>query len=566
MERIWLSHYPPGIPAEIDVHEFASLKDVLLRSCERFGDLPAYSNMGASMSYADLERSSRDFAAYLQDTLGLAKGDRVAIMMPNLLQYPVALFGILRAGLVVVNVNPQYTVPELEHQLKDSGAVAIVVLENFAHTLQVVLERNPTLHLKVITTEVGDMLPVVKEMLTNVVVKYVRKMVPPWDIPAAIEFNTALREGRKQALRHVPLSHADTAFLQYTGGTTGVAKGAVLTHGNMVANLQQVGAWIAHDLLDGKEVFVCPLPLYHVYALNSSLVFMKIGAHTVLITNPRDMPAFIHDLKKHRFTAMIGVNTLYRALLDEPGFAEVDTRGLKVANAGGMAVQRVVAQHWKEATGVPIIEAYGLTETSPGAISNPLNIEDWTGTIGMPFPSTEVTVLDEDERELPAGEVGEICVRGPQVMVGYWGRPDETSKVFTSQGWFRTGDMGFMDERGCFTITDRKKDMIIVSGFKVFPNQIEDAVALHPGVAEVAAIGVPDEKSGEVVKIVVVKRDPALTEPALLEHCRQHLTGYKVPKLVEFRTQPLPKTNLGKILRRQLREGPEGLLPSGIRT
>jgi long-chain acyl-CoA synthetase len=400
------------------------------------------------------------------------------------------------------------------------------------------------------------MFPIVKEILTNVAVKYVKQMVPKWRISGATEFNAALRAGHGLDLEDVSLRHDDTAFLQYTGGTTGVAKGAVLTHGNMVANLQQVGAWIAHDLLDGKEVFVCPLPLYHVYALNSSLVFMKIGAHTVLITNPRDMPAFIHDLKKHRPTAMIGVNTLYRALLDEPGFAEVDTRALKVANAGGMAVQRVVAQRWKKATGVPIIESYGLTETSPGAISNPLNIEDWTGTIGMPFPSTEAAVLDDDDHELARGEVGEICVRGPQVMAGYWGRPDETNKVFTSQGWLRTGDMGFMDERGYFTITDRKKDMIIVSGFKVFPNQIEDVVALHPGVTEVAAIGAPDEKSGEVVKIVVVKADPALTEWALIEHCRQHLTGYKVPKIVEFSSQPLPKTNLGKILRRQLRDGP----------
>ena len=556
MEKIWLKHYPAGIAPEVDVHAFASLRDVLRHSCERFADLPAYSNMGASMTYAELDQASRDFAAYLQNTLDLRKGDRVAIMMPNLLQYPVALFGVLRAGLVAVNVNPQYTVPELAHQLQDSGALAIVVLENFAHTLQEVLEKNPALRLAVITTEVGDMFPVVKEVLTNVVVKYVKKMVPEWEIEGAIEFNAALRAGRAQALHHVTLGHGDTAFLQYTGGTTGVAKGAVLTHGNMVANVQQVASWIAQNLLDGKEVFVCPLPLYHVYALNSSLVFMKIGAHTILITNPRDMHAFIHDLKKYRFTAMIGVNTLYRALLDAPEFAEVDTHGLKVANAGGMAVQRVVAERWKKATGVPLIEAYGLTETAPGAISNPLNIEDWTGTIGMPFPSTEATVLDDDGNEVALGEVGEICLRGPQVMSGYWNRPDESAKVFTRDGWLRTGDMGIVDERGFFKITDRKKDMIIVSGFKVFPNQIEDAVALHPGVAEVAAIGAPDEKSGEVVKIVVVKQDPALTEEALLAHCRQHLTDYKIPKIVEFRTEPLPKTNLGKILRRQLRDAP----------
>jgi len=554
MDKVWLKSYPQGIPAEVDLHEFDSLVGVLQHSCQRFDALPAYSNMGASMSYAELDRSSRDFAAYLQRSLGLHRGDRVAIMMPNLLQYPVALFGVLRAGLVVVNVNPQYTAPELEHQLKDSGAVAIVVLENFAHTLQQVLDRNPALKLTVITTEVGDMFPVVKEVLTNVVVKYVKHMVPEWKIAGATEFNAALRAGRHQTLDDVPLHQDDIAFLQYTGGTTGVAKGTVLTHGNLVANLQQLGAWIAHDLLDGKEVLVCPLPLYHVYALTSSLMFMKIGAHTILVTNPRDMHAFILDLKKYPFTAIIGVNTLYRALLDAPEFTDVDTRSLKVASAGGMAVQRVVADRWKKATGVPIIEGYGLTETSPVAISNPLNIADWTGMIGMPIPSTQATVLDEIDNELPVGEVGEICIRGPQVMPRYWNRPDETAKVFTRDGWLRTGDMGFVDERGYFKITDRKKDMIIVSGFKVFPNQIEDAVALHPGVAEVAAIGASDERSGEVVKIVVVRSDPELTEQALLAHCRQHLTDYKVPKIVEFRSEPLPKTNLGKILRRQLRE------------
>jgi long-chain acyl-CoA synthetase len=554
MEQLWLTNYPEGIPHEVDVNEFASLKDVLERSCQRFRDLPAYTNMGASITYAELDGLSRDFAAYLQKSLGLRRGDRVAIMMPNLLQYPVALFGALRAGLVVVNVNPQYTAPELEHQLKDSGAVAIVVLENFAHTLQEVLERNPAMKLTVLTTQVGDLFPVVKEVVTNVVVKYVKHMVPAWKIPGATEFNAALRAGRGQALDDVPLGHDDMAFLQYTGGTTGVAKGAVLTHGNMVANLQQVSAWLARDLLDGKEIFICPLPLYHVYALTSSLVFAKKGSHTILITNPRDMHAFIHDLKKYPFTAIIGVNTLYRALLDEPGFADVDLRSLKLASAGGMAVQRVVAERWKKATDVPIIEGYGLTETSPVAIANPLNIKDWTGTIGIPIPSTQAVILDESDNELAIGEVGEICVRGPQVMPRYWNRPDETEKVFTRDGWLRTGDMGFVDERGYFRITDRKKDMILVSGFKVFPNQVEDAVALHPGVAEVAAIGVPDERSGEAVKIVVVKQDPALTEQALLEHCRRHLTDYKMPKLVEFRTEPLPKTNLGKILRRKLRE------------
>jgi long-chain acyl-CoA synthetase len=556
VEALWLRHYPAGIPADVDLEAFSSLGEVLQRSCERFADLPAYSNMGASLSYAELDRASRDFAAYLQQTLRLGRGDRVAIMMPNLLQYPVALFGVLRAGMVVVNVNPQYTPPELAHQLIDSGVAAIVVLENFAHTLQAVLEHDPTLKPAVITTEVGDMMPVVRELLTNTVVKYVKKMVPDWQIAGAVEFNAALRMGHRQVLDEVALGHADTAFLQYTGGTTGVAKGAVLTHGNLVANVQQLSAWIAHDLLEGKETLVCPLPLYHVYALTCSLVFLKIGAHAVLITNPRDMHAFIHELKRYPFTVIIGVNTLYRALLDAPEFAEVDTRHLKLANAGGMAVQRIVAQRWKALTGVPIVESYGLSETSPGAISNPLDIEEWTGTIGMPIPSTLATILDDDDTELPLGEVGEICVRGPQVMLGYWNRPDETRKVFSSDGWLRTGDMGFMDERGYFKITDRKKDMIVVSGFKVFPNQIEDAVALHPGVAEVAAVGAPDETSGEVVKIIVVRKDPELSEQALLEHCRLHLTGYKVPRIVEFRSEPLPKTNLGKILRRKLREAP----------
>lgn len=554
MERVWLKHYPLGIPSEVDLDEFASLVDVLQTSCRRFAELPAFSSMGARISYAELDRESRAFAAWLQQSLGLRKGDRVAIMMPNLLQYPVALFGALRAGLVVVNVNPQYTVTELEHQLLDSGAAAIVVLENFAQTLQQVLQRHPAWKLAVITTEVGDMFPVFKELLTNAVVKYVKKMVPAWTIPGATEFNAALRAGHALRLDDVPLGHADLAVLQYTGGTTGVAKGAELSHGNLVANLQQLSAWIAPRLLDGKEVFVCPLPLYHIYALSSTLVFMKIGALTVLVANPRDMPAFIHDLKQQAFTAIIGVNTLYRALLDAPGFAEVDTRSLKMANAGGMAVQRVVAERWKAATGIPLVEAYGLTETSPGAIANPLDVAEWTGLIGMPIPSTQAAILDDAGRALAPNEVGEICLRGPQVMAGYWNLPDETALVFTPDGWLRTGDMGWMDERGWFKITDRKKDMIVVSGFKVFPNQIEDVVAMHPGVAEVAAIGVADERSGEVVKIVVVRSDAALTKQALLDHCRQHLTGYKMPRIVEFSDEPLPKSNLGKILRRQVRE------------
>ena len=552
MDKIWLQQYPKGIPAEISVDEYTSLKEILERSCRTFFELPAYGNMGVSITYGQLDRNSREFGAYLQKVVGLKRGDRVAIMLPNILQYPVALFGVLRAGMTVVNVNPMYTPRELEHQLNDSGATTIVVLENFAHTLQEVLARTPIK--TVITTQIGDLFPQPKALLTNLVVKHVKKMVPPWQIPNAIEFNAVLRGGRAQTLDDVPLRHDDIAFLQYTGGTTGVAKGAILTHRNLVANVQQMAAWITRDLEDGKETAILPLPLYHVYALTANLVFMKIGAHVILITNPRDLPTFITELTKQRFTAMIGVNTLYNALLNAPGFARVQTRDLKMANAGGMAVQRAVAEKWKQVTGVPIMESYGLTETSPAAISNPLGLEDWTGTIGVPIPSTEAAILDEQGVEVAVGQVDELCIRGPQVMKGYWNRPDETAKVLTPDGWLRTGDMGFMDPRGYFKITDRKKDMIVVSGFKVFPNEIEDVVMMHTGVLEAAAIGVTDPKSGEAVKLFVVRKDPKLTEQALLEHCRKNLTGYKVPKIVEFRDEPLPKSNIGKILRRQLRE------------
>ncbi|HEX6828717.1 MAG TPA: AMP-binding protein, partial [Burkholderiales bacterium] len=465
MERIWLKEYPEGIPGEINVGEYSSLRDVLEKSCQRFHVLPAYGNMGVDISYRELDQASRNFGAYLQKGLGLEKGDRLAIMLPNLLQYPVALFGALRAGLTVVNVNPLYTATELEHQLKDSGATAIVVLENFARTLQDVIGRTGVK--TVITSRAGDMFPELRGLIFNLVVKHVKKMVPEWSIAGTIPFKRALRAGKDQMLDPVPLAHGDIAFLQYTGGTTGVAKGAILTHGNMVANVQQLGAWIARDMQDGKETLITPLPLYHIYALTASLAFAKIGAHNILVTNPRDVPAFVALLRKIRFSAMIGVNTLYNALLNAPGFAEVDTRALKMANAAGMAVQRAVAEKWKQATGVPLIEAYGLTETAPGAIGNPLNIADWTGTLGVPLPSTEVAILDDEGTALPLGQIGEICIRGPQVMTGYWNRPDETAKVFTRDGWFRSGDMGFMDERGYVKLTDRKKDMILVSGFNV---------------------------------------------------------------------------------------------------
>ncbi|MBC7957300.1 MAG: AMP-binding protein [Cytophagales bacterium] len=555
MEKVWLNQYPKGIPALANLDEFSSLKHVLEESVRRFGPLPAYSNMGGHLSYHELDVASRNFGAYLQHSLKLKRGARVAIMLPNLLQYPVALFGALRAGYTVVSVNPQYTPRELAHQLTDSGAEAIVVLENFAHTLQEVLEKNKSLQLTVLTTEVGDMLPLIKEFITNAVVKYVKKMVPPWRIAHAIEFNAALREGHALTLDEVQITHDDIAFLQYTGGTTGVAKGVMLTHGNMVANVQQMSLWVGRNLEDGKEICVIPLPLYHVYALLSNLVFMKIGAQVMLITNPRDLPAFIADLKKQPFTGIIAVNTLYAALLDAPAFADVDVRHLKMTSAGGMAVQRVVAEKWKALTGTPIIEGYGLTETSPVVIANPLDIKDWTGTIGVPIPSTEAIILDDDGAPMALGDVGEICVRGPQVMKGYWNRPDETALAFADGGWLRTGDMGFMNERGYFKITDRKKDMIIVSGFKVFPNEIEDVISAHPGVREVAAVGVQDDRSGEAVKIFVVRRDESLTEAQLLAYCRQHLTGYKVPRFIEFRTEPLPKSSIGKTLRRELRQG-----------
>lgn len=553
MDKPWLAQYPAGVPAEIDIHQFASLKDVLAASCTRFADLPAYQSMDTVMTFRQLDDASRAFAAWLQKAAGLQRGDRVALMMPNLLQYPVALFGVLRAGMVVVNVNPLYTPRELKHQLIDSGAVAIVVLENFAHTLEQVIVATPLR--KVVTTQAGDLLPALKRLLTNAVVKHVKKMVPPWQLPGAVDFRHALAEGRALTPGDVRLTHDDLAFLQYTGGTTGVAKGVMLSHGNMVANVLQVAAWMSPSLQDGKETLVIPLPLYHIFALTGALSFFSKGAQTVLVANPRDMPDFLKVLRASRFTAIIGVNTLFRALLDAPGFADVDLRQLKLVVAGGMAVQKVVAQRWKERAGVPLVEGYGLTETAPVAIANPVTVQEWSGQIGVPVPSTDAAILDDDGNAVALGTVGEICLRGPQVMKGYWKRPDEDAKVFTRNGWLRTGDMGLMDARGGIRITDRKKDMIVVSGFKVFPNEVEDVLTMHPGVLEAAAIGVPDERSGEAVKVVVVRHDPALTQSQLLAHCKLHLTGYKIPRIVEFRTEALPKSNIGKILRRELRDG-----------
>ncbi|CAN5123777.1 long-chain-fatty-acid--CoA ligase FadD [soil metagenome] len=548
----WLAHYPKGIPAQIDLGEYASLKDLLTTTCGRFGDLPAFESMGQVMTYRQLELASRSFAAWLQKVARLQRGDRVALAMPNLLQYPVALFGVLRAGMVVVNTNPQYTPREFEHQLNDSGAKAIVVLENFAGTLAKVI--GSTSVRTVITTEVGDLLPPLQRWLTNAVVKHIKRLVPPWEMADSVAFNRVLAIGSRNELDDVALGHGDLAFLQYTGGTTGAPKAAMLSHGNMVANVLQVAAWVGRDLHDGVETLAIPLPLYHVFALTGVLAFLSKGTRAVLITDPRDMPALLKTLEQTQPTAIIGVNTLFRAMLDAPGFAALDWRRLKLAVAGGMAVQQVVAQRWRDATGIPLVEGYGMTESAPVAIANPIDIVQWSGQIGLPLPSTEAAILGDDDRPLDLGEVGEIAVRGPQVMQGYWQRPEETAAAFTADGWLRTGDMGVMDEQGRFRITDRKKDMIVVSGFKVFPNEIEDVLALHPGVLESAAIGVADERTGEAVKVLVVRRDAGLGEAELLAHCRQHLTGYKVPRFIEFRTQALPKTAIGKVLRRSLRD------------
>jgi long-chain acyl-CoA synthetase len=558
MNKPWLERYPHGVPSEIDCGRFASLGEMHVSCCQRFADLPAFDSMGAVLTFRQLEEASRAFAGWLVHGAGLQRGDRVALMMPNVLQYPVALFGALRAGMVVVNVNPLYTPRELEHQLKDSGATVIVVLENFAHTLAKVV--GSTLVRSVVTTQVGDLLPPVRRVLTNFVVKHVKKLVPPWHLEGTTSFDRVLAAGRASTVVDAKLAHDDLAFLQYTGGTTGVAKGTMLTHGNMVANVLQVAAWMSPNLEEGKETVVIPLPLYHIFALTGCLSFFSIGARTVLVANPRDMPAFLDVLRRSRFTAIIGVNTLFRALLDAPGFAQLDLGPLKLAVAGGMAVQQTVAHRWMQRARIPLVEGYGLTETAPVAIANPVDIDEWSGGIGVPVPSTEAAILDDDGNAVASGEVGEICLRGPQVMKGYWNRPEETAKVFTSDGWLRTGDMGVMDEHGNVRITDRKKDMIVVSGFKVFPNEVEDVLTMHPGVLEAGVIGVADARSGEAVKAFIVRKDATLTADELRVYCRDRLTAYKVPGIIEFRTEPLPKTNIGKVLRRQLRENASGVV------
>ncbi|HCX32603.1 MAG TPA: long-chain-fatty-acid--CoA ligase [Rhodocyclaceae bacterium] len=552
MEKIWLKSYPEGVPAEIDVNEFSSLGDLFEKSCRKFAANTAYINMDKAIGYAELDRLSAQFGAWLQSELGLAKGTRVAIMMPNLLQYPICVFGALRMGCVVVNTNPLYTPRELHHQLEDSGAEVIVVVENFARVVQEALPGTAVR--QVVVTGLGDMLGFPKSMIVNFVVKYVKKMVPSWNIANTIRFPDALARGARHALKPVEVGHDDLAFLQYTGGTTGVAKGAMLTHGNIIANLQQAHAWIRAGLVEGKEIIVTALPLYHIFALTANcLTFFKIGATNVLITNPRDIPGFVKELAKRPFTVLTGVNTLFNALLNNADFTRLNFASLKLNLGGGMAVQQAVAQRWKEVTGRPLIEAFGLTETSPAVSINPLDLGEYNGSIGLPIPSTEVAIRDEEGKDVTLGQPGELCVRGPQVMKGYYHRPEETAKVMFDDGFLRTGDIAAMDEKGYLRIVDRKKDMILVSGFNVYPNEIEAVAALHPGVLEAAAVGVPDARSGEAVKLFVVKKDPGLTAEALIAHCRENLTGYKVPKLVEFRSE-LPKTNVGKILRRALRE------------
>ena len=554
LERPWLASYPRGVPAQVDVEEYTSIVAVLQGSLEKYRDRPAFSNLGKVLTYAEVDRLSRQFAAYLLGELKLKKGDRVAIMMPNCLQYPIATFGILRAGLTVVNTNPMYTARELRHQLVDSGASAILVLDNFGSTVQEVLADTQVK--QVITTGLGDMLAFPKGAIINFVLKHVKKMVPDYDIPDAIRFKDALTLGQMQNLPDVAIDPGDIAFLQYTGGTTGVAKGAMLTHRNLVANMQQAAAWIGTNVKYGEEIIITALPLYHIFALTANgLVFMKFGGLNYMITNPRDMPGFVKELKKVPFTAITGVNTLFNGLLNTPGFDEVDFSSLKVTLGGGMAVQRAVAERWKKVTGVTLVEAYGLTETSPAACINPLDLAEYNGAIGLPIPSTDACVKDDAGKTLAVGEVGELCIKGPQVMKGYWQRPEDTAQAVDAEGWLHTGDMARMDEQGFFFIVDRKKDMILVSGFNVYPNEVEDVIAMMPGVLEVAAVGVPDEKSGEVVKVVIVKKDPNLTAEMVKEHARANLTGYKHPRIVEFRKE-LPKTNVGKILRRELRDTP----------
>lgn len=554
MERIWLKQYPPGVPADIEPTQYASLVDLLEESFTKFADRKAFICMDKSISYRDLDQMSVALAAYLQGR-GLQRGARVAIMMPNVLQYPVATAAVLRAGFGVVNVNPLYTPRELEHQLKDSGAEAIIVLENFAHTVEQVIARTQVKH--VIVASMGDLLGF-KGVIVNLVVRRVKKMVPAWSLPGSVSFNDALSAGRGMTFNKPKLSPGDVAFLQYTGGTTGVSKGATLLHRNIVANVLQNDAWLQPALNAPPHVeqlmIVCALPLYHIFALTACyLLAVRAGGCNLLIPNPRDIAGFVKELAKYQVNSFPAVNTLYNGLMHHPDFKKLDFSKLKISNGGGMAVQRPVADQWKAITGCFIAEGYGLSETSPTLTCNPATATEFTGTIGIPVPSTYISIRDDDGNEVPLGQAGEICAKGPQVMSGYWNRPEETAKVMTADGFFRTGDIGVMDEKGYTKIVDRKKDMILVSGFNVYPNEIEEVIASHPGVLECAVIGIPDSKSGEAVKAFVVKKDPNLTAEAVIKFCHEQLTGYKVPKHIEFRND-LPKTNVGKILRRQLRD------------
>ena len=547
----WLKSYPENLPYEIDPHKYSSLVDLIEQSIRKYAATPAYECMGAVVSYRELDALSKNFAGFLQQR-GLKKGDRIALQMPNLLQYPVAMIGALRAGLVVVNTNPLYTAREMKHQFTDSGADAIVILANFAFNLEKIVSETSIK--TVIVTEIGDLLGGLKGAVVNLAVKYVKKMVPSYSLPQVIKFKDALKEGKQATFQPVTLDSEDIAFLQYTGGTTGVAKGAVLTHANILANIEQVSACVRVRLKEGEETMITALPLYHIYALTLNCFSMiEIGAKNILITNPRDLKAFIKELKKHPFTIISGVNTLYNALLNQPEFASIDFGPLKAASGGGMAVQKAVAERWEKVTGVPIAEGYGLTETSPVLTNNPIDGNQRIGTIGFPVPNTQIMIADDDGKEVPIGEPGEIYAKGPQVMREYWNRPEETQKVFTEDGWFKTGDVGVMEEDGYVRIVDRKKEMINVSGFNVYPNEIENVIALHDKVLEVGVIGVPDEKSTEVVKAFVVKKDSSLTAEELRAYCKENLTAYKVPKQVEF-CDELPKSTVGKILRRELRD------------
>lgn len=552
MDQPWINYLPKDVPAEINVDQYSSLVDMFETAVAKYADQPAFINMGATLTYRKLEERSRAFAAYLQNELKLEKGDRVAIMMPNLLQYPIALFGVLRAGMVVVNVNPLYTPRELKHQLIDSGAKAIVVVSNFARTLEEVVDQTPVK--SVIITGLGDLLSAPKRTLVNFVVKYIKKLVPKYDLPHALSMRDTLTRGRRLQYIKPIITNDDLAFLQYTGGTTGISKGAMLTHKNVVANVLQADGAYSPTLKDGSEFVVTALPLYHIFALTvNCLLFLHKGSQNLLITNPRDIPAFVAELKKYPFTALTGVNTLFNALVNSDDFSQLDFSRLKLSIGGGMAVQKAVADKWQNITKTRLLEGYGLTEASPLLTCCPYNLDGYNGSIGFPAPSTLIQIRDDAGHVLPQGETGELFGKGPQVMKGYWQRPEETAKVIDKDGWLATGDIGYMDEKGFFYIVDRKKDMILVSGFNVFPNEVEEVVALHPKVIEVAAVGVPNEASGELVKVFVVAKDKSLTADDIIKHCRIHLTGYKVPKLVEFRDE-LPKTNVGKILRRELRD------------